>query len=168
MTIKHNVAGVWKTNIPKINVAGTWKTPSAKINVAGTWKAVGKAAEFNTNGDSNFRLLASCYAGLQINSSGSEYEYLNTGGTTNIGTWLKSGAASAVWVECVLVSGSWNSINAGTGTRLQCSTTRSWRIVQTSSGTRTVTCNFKFWDASSGGNLIDETGNISFVAEYGV
>lgn len=165
MTLKINVASVWKEPTTKINVAGVWKVPgSTKINVAGTWKTIGKIAQFNTNGDVNSRFSpGTVYAGLQINSNGTEYEYTNAGGTTSIGTWLKSGLNSAVWVQCTVHSGSWNSINPGTG-RLQCNTTRSYRLVRSTNGTHSCTCTFNFYDAATGGNLIDTTGSIIFSA----
>jgi len=170
MGIEVNVGGVWKTvSGIEVNIAGVWKTVSnIETNIAGVWKSVSSAlsALFNTNGDDNVRTGATCYVGLQINSSGTEYEYTSTGGTTSIGTWLNSGTTSEVWVEMVLVSGTWNSINAGTG-RLATTTTRSWRASRTSLGIKTVRANFKFWDAASGGSLLDETGTITFRAEYG-
>jgi hypothetical protein len=143
--------------IPKVWTGSAWTTLAVTLD-----------ATFNTNGDSNFRFSAICFAGLQINLNGTEYEYTNSGTLGSIGTWLNSGLNSEVWVECVLISGTWNSINAGTGTRLRCDTTRSWRLKQSSNGVNTVQCNFKFWDAASGGNLLDETGTIFFTAEYGV
>jgi hypothetical protein len=126
----------------------------------------GVDAQFNTNGDGNLRIGAQCFVGLQINNNGTEYEYTSTGGTTSIGTWLNKGTTSDVWVEMILVSGTWNSIDAGGG-RLATTTTRSWRSVRSSMGVKNTTANFKFWDAASGGNLLDETGNITFTAEWG-
>lgn len=168
---KINVAGVWKTpSSIKINVAGVWKSPSSiKANVAGVWKTVfpgGPSVSLASNGDFNFRSVGTCYGGLQINSNGIEYEYTNTGGTTSLGNWLDSGLNSEVWILMTLISGTWNSLNAGT-TRLQCSTTRSWRISRSSAGTHTVTARFRAYDAASGGNLLSDTGNITFTVEQG-
>jgi hypothetical protein len=168
--VKHSSAWRTLTGV-EVKHSGAWRdVQTIEVKHGGVWRTVFSAlsAIFNTNGDSNIRLGAACYAGLQISNTGTEYEYTSGGGLGSIGTWLNSGSTSEVWVECVLVSGTWNSLNAGTGTRLATTTTRSWRIVQSSGGIRTVTCNFKFWDAASGGNLLDQTGNVSFVAEYTV
>lgn len=167
MEVKHS--GSWRTlTSVEVKHSGAWRSvKKVYAKHAGAWREVFSAltALFNTNGDGNIILgSGTCYAGLQINSNGSEYEYNNAGTAVSIGTWLVNGTNSEVWVECVLGTGSWNSINAGTGTRLQCNTTRSWRVSTTGAAT-TVSCNFKFWDAASGGNLLDETGTILFTAE---
>lgn len=166
-----NVAGVWKAATPAINVAGVWKTPdSESINVAGAWKQTwptGPVVSPVNGGDSNIRILSTCYAGIQFNANGYEYECINTGSyTQNIGLWLDAGLNSEVWVECILTAGSWNSLNPGTSTRLQLSTTRTWRCLRSSVGVQTATCYFKFWDAASGGNLLHTTGSASYSANY--
>jgi len=154
----------------KARVSGVWQAASTlKVRVSGVWQTVfsgGLSVSLASNGDYNFRAVGTCYAGLQINSNGIEYEYTNTGSTTSLGAWLDAGLNSEVWILMTLISGSWNSINAGT-TRLQCSTTRSWRILRSSTGSHTVTARFRAYDAASGGNLLSDTGNIIFTAEQG-
>ena len=179
MTTSINVAGVWKTPTPKINVAGTWKAPSTiKINVAGTWKTVytsGPTVSASANGDTNVRFSATCYAGAYFSSAGTEFEYTNTGGTTATGVggdgvWLDSGSASGVWVIFTRTGGTKTD---WTGTykksvRYQLSTSRGFYITRTSNGIDTISGYFQFYDASTGGNLLQTTSTATWSAEYTV
>jgi hypothetical protein len=164
-----NVSGVWKSTAPGINVAGVWKTPEEWINVTGVWKKTyptGPAVSAVNGGDTNIRILATCYAGVQFNSNGYEYECINTGSyTQNIGLWLDAGAASEVWVECIVTAGSWNSIDPGAG-RHTLASSKTWRVQRSSIGVQSVTCYFRFWDAASGGNLLQTTATNSYAANY--
>ena len=140
---KARVAGVWQTmSTVKARVAGVWQACSVKARVAGVWQLVHSALScvINSNGDSNIRLNNPCYAGIRLLNTGIEYEYTNSAGSTNIGNWLVAGTAAEVWAYMTVSSGSWNSLNAGINTRLQLSTGRSWRIVQSSVGVRSITC----------------------------
>lgn len=171
MTIKINVAGTWKSSAPKINVAGTWKTPTVKINVAGTWKSVGgPSVSIDVNGRTNVRENAHCYSGAQFATGGTNYEITATAGYSSVGTWLDSGSNSDVWVQWVRTGGTlsaWNSLNPGTG-RLQMDLQRTYRIVQSVTGTSTIIGYFRAYDAASGGNLLDTgaTGTYSAQRTY--
>jgi len=156
------VGGVWKSIADAgIKVGGVWKQPtSMKIKVAGVWKEVWAALSLAASpiGGNiyNFRLGINCYSGLSFNSNGVEYWCTNSGSfTTNKGAWMDSGAAGDYWVQFVVTSGSFNSINPGTG-RLNLATTRQCRIVDTTTSGGSVTCSFtaNFYDAASGGNLV--------------
>jgi hypothetical protein len=176
MGIEHNVAGVWKTpDDIGMNVAGVWKTPDkVSINVAGVWKDVwptGPTVSASANGDGNFRFGAICYAGAQFTNGGIEYEYTNTGGTTSTGvggdgTWLDAGAAADVWVNFVRTGGTKTVFDTLGSARYNLGTTRGYRI-QTS-GTddiQNITGYFQFYDAASGGNLLQQTSSATWTAE---
>ena len=121
------------------------------------------------DGDVNVRFNNPCYAGVQFRLDGSEWEYTNSGGLTQTGVggdaiWLDAGEAADVWVERIVTVGSWNDIDPGAG-RHNLASTRSFRILQTPVGSFTVTGHFKFWDAASGGNLLQQTASASYIAE---
>lgn len=112
---------------------------------------------------------ATAYAGIQFNTSGEEFN-TPTGGssyTSSRGDWLDVGNSDEVWVECNITGGTlgaWNSDNAGTGSRLSLDTTRSWRMLRSTTGTDTTFATFDFYNAASGGNLIGSTGELVFTA----
>ena len=110
------------------------------------------------SGYSNSRSGSSCYVGVQINTDGNEYRCTNAGTyNSNQGVWLDQGTASQVWVEFIRTSGatSWDTLS--NSTRYQLSTTRTFELVQTATGSTSITGYFKFWDAASGGNLLQQT-----------
>jgi hypothetical protein len=117
------------------------------------------------NGDINFTISPTdCFAGVQFNTSGNEFESNNAGlFNQSAGVWLDRGLSSEVWVERVVTSGSWNNMDPGTG-RWQLSTTRSFRVVETGLGSTSVTGYFKFWDAASGGTLLQQTASATYTA----
>lgn len=164
--VKHS--GAWRTLTGiEVKHSGSWRTiKEVWAKHSGAWRQVysGLAAIFNTNGDTNTLFGAgTCYAGIQYNSAGTESEYNTAGGLVSIGQWLVAGTAAEVWVQMTVHSGTWNSLNAGT-TRLQLSTTRSWRLSRSTNGTSTVNCTIKFYDAASGGNELASVGPIDFKA----
>ena len=95
-------------------------------------------------------------AGLQINSSGVEWSS-NAAGSYNVGrgVWLDSGLNSEVWVERTIDSGTLD-VDAGSG-RLVLSTTRTYEKHDATipGGSQTCTVTYDYWDAASGGNLLD-------------
>ena len=106
-----------------------------------------------------------CYAGVQYNSSGTEWGSNSGGGfTVGRGPWLESGAAGDYWVERTVNSGTLDDQDAGTG-RLQLNTTRSFSIVRTANrGVDTANVTFDFYDAASGGSLLASV-TLTFNAE---
>lgn len=109
------------------------------------------------------------YAGVRFNSNGNEYETAGSGwdqtGVGGDGVWLDSGNASDVWVEWNRVSGDLNFSDLDPGSsRLNLGTTRSWRHRRSSVGSDTITGNFDFWDAASGGNNLQTTSNATWTA----
>ena len=172
MSIDINVGGTWKTITDcGINVGGTWKTPSEiHINVAGTWKKVwptGPAVSALANGDYNSGSTGTIYVGVKFATDGEEYERTPIGGYgTTVGTWLDAGTSSEVWVEYIKNSGT-SFVGKTPGTRYQLSSDQQFYLTATSLiSYRTINCYFKFWDAATGGNLLDTTGSASWTAEH--
>lgn len=174
MTISINVAGVWKdVDTPKHNVAGVWKTPDkVSINVVGVWKDVwptGPSVSATADGCSNFRSSGTVYGGPRFLNTGAEQEYTNTGGVTSKGNWLDSGASSEVWVEWTRTGGSLANWDVWPGAgRHQLSTTRSYQINRSSAGVESIAGYFRFYDAASGGNLLQQTSTVTWSIEQGI
>ncbi len=164
--------------ILKVYSGSSWGIATGKVWNGSAWEAkmnfrdssafvklYGPATSAAAAGDTNQRLNNPCYAGAQFASSGTEYIYAPDGGlTVNGDGWLDSGLNSEVWVNRVVTAGSWNDTDPGAG-RLQLSTTRSFRIIRSSNGIHTVTGYFQFWDAASGGNLLQQTPSATYSAE---
>ena len=177
MPVHIRVSGTWKEcDAVYIRVGGVWKeVDQAGIRVGGVWKDTlvsGPTVSPVGNGDTNFRFGSACYAGVQFNTSGIEYEYTAAGSATSSqGNWLDSGLSSEVWVEWTRTGGTlgaWNSINPGT-IRRQLSSTWSYRIIRSTNGTNTIAGYFKMYDAASGGNTLwtGPTATWSAEAEIG-
>lgn len=99
-----------------------------------------------------------CYAGLQINLNGTEYTNLmgsSSALTISRGLWLDSGLSSEVWIERTVNSGDLNWRDPGAG-RLICSTTREYGCRKAGQdGTEVANVTFDYYDAASGGSLLD-------------
>lgn len=118
-----------------------------------------------TGGVSKTRFNNDCYAGVRFNASGNEDTLGPTNGWVNDrGTWLDSGDVAEVWVQRVVNSGSLNNDDPGTG-RLQLNTTREFSVVRTFVGTQSANVTFNFYDAASGGNLLDSV-TYNIIAEF--
>ena len=140
----------WQVNGSDLN------TIFAVLDNTPTISPVGDGQQTSVNG-----LSGNCYAGIQFNSNGIEYERDPATGTFNInkGNWLDSGSASDVWVEFVRTAGAaWNDPGPPAtltyGVRYNLGTTREWKMYRVSFGESTITGYFRFWDAASGGNQI--------------
>ena len=168
--LKVKSGGSWRTiTAPEVKYSGSWRAiKTIEVKSGGVWRAVFSALAVSAlaDGDFNTRRLNPCYGGVQFNTSGLEYEYTILGGTVAVGDgWLDSGASSEVWVERIITAGSWNNLDPGAG-RHQLSTTRSFQLVIGSPGQIAVTGYFKFWDATSGGNLLQQTASATYTVEY--
>lgn len=155
-----NVGGVWKSiDTASINVAGVWKTPdSISINVAGVWKTVWQAlsvivAANKFISDIEFPPTAA-YAWVGVNSDG-DLKSSTTGATPNVAyeTWLDAGLNTQVWVQASISGSALTSGSDATGSRLACSTSRAWGYSTT--GIRSGTLTLDFYDAATGGSLLD-------------
>lgn len=176
--LKVKSGGTWRTiTAPEVKSGGVWRTiKSIEVKSGGVWRSVyasGPSVSPNGAGDYNSRYNNWCYAGLQWNANGTEYVYTATGGTTSRGVWLDSGLNSEVWVEWTRTGGTlgdWDSLGAGNnGVRLQCSTTRSFRLVDSQgvgNASETIIGKWEMWDAASGGNLLWSNTNNTYEAWY--
>ena len=98
-----------------------------------------------------------CYAGIQFNADGNEYSTPVTGEAvfTNLrGQYLTFGSPSEVWVERIVNTGSLNWADPGSG-RYRLDISRSFGLFQTTTGTNTANVTLNFYDAASGGVLIN-------------
>jgi hypothetical protein len=171
MPISINVAGVWKTDdLPEINVASVWKEPdAAEVNVAGVWYEAhaGLAVSASIINVRNFLTSGTCFAGVRYNSVGTEYSCTNSGAfTTSRGNWLDAGDSSEVWIERTVNTGSLNWNDPGAG-RHQMSTTRTFGVSRSIPGKQSANITVDFYDAASGGNLLD-SATYEMDAEQGV
>lgn len=174
MTGHVKVSGAWKELArPFVKVAGAWKgVDAAYVKVGGAWKSFFEnlTVAADTTSVSKLRATGSLdvYALLAYNADG--YEYNNTpfsSGTANnqLSTWLEAGSSSDVWVERTINSGTLD-FDAGAG-RLNLGTTRLFGVQQLDgdgSGVALANVTFNFYDAASGGNLLDSI-TVSFSAE---
>jgi hypothetical protein len=170
------IGGTW-TNIHTMNfkVSGVWQTMlNVKAKVSGVWQTVftsGPQVSASANGDTNIRVGATCYAGARFVSTGAEQEYTSTGGVTTTGVggdanWLDSGTGAEVWVNFVRTSGTKTAFDSLGSSRYQLSSSRGYYITRTSAGIHNITGYFQFWDAATGGNLLQQTSSATWTAEY--
>lgn len=149
-------------------VSGTWQAVSkAYVRVAGVWQEVYSALSVVVSATKSVSAFAihpaSATASVICHSDGDMKTQINGGSAASYETWLQSGSTSEVWVECSIVSGTLSS-GAGTG-RFATTTTRTWTKQKTSGfGADTVVIDLDFYDASTGGNLLDST-RVTLTAE---
>jgi len=154
----------WVDAIAKTYNGSAWENQMKFHDGSSFVPLYGPMTSAAADGDVNVRELAICFAGVDFLADGLEYEYTPSGGTTFVNRWLDRGANSDVWVERVVTAGSWNSRDPGSGRHLL-SSDRKFRCKADVSGTTfTVTGYFKFWDAASGGNLLQQTASVVYSA----
>lgn len=159
----------------KVRGASSWLDPEMKYYSGTAWQtlegaAVAPTVSARADGRFNSILSSTCYCGCAFYTSGLEYEYTAAGSLTNSTTWLDSGISDDVWVMWTRTGGTlsdWNSIGSGNNNvRLNITTTRGYRMVRNAAGTSTIIGYFRFYDAASGGNLLDTTAGATWSAEY--
>ena len=109
------------------------------------------------------------YARIRLDSDGTEDS--NTVGNLSTltdqarGTWLDSGDAGDVWVERTINSGTLDNDDPGAG-RLNLGTGRIYGVSHSTPprGSTTANVTFDFYDAASGGSLL-QTNTIDLTAE---
>lgn len=134
--------------------------------------AAGPTVSARADGATMSRLNLSCYAGIQFNTDGQEWEYSAQGSLILETTWLDTGSSSDVWVMWTRTGGTlsdWDSLGSGNNNvRLNLGTTRSFRIIDTVSsevgGAETIIGYFRFYDAATGGNLLQTTSTVTWSA----
>ena len=109
----------------------------------------------NTAGVSNLIFSATCFAGVQYASDGTEDASTNAG-VFNVdrGNWLDSGPAAGAWVERTINSGSLDWQDPGSG-RFQMSSTRQFGMMALEGELQTCNITVEMFDAASGGNSLD-------------
>ncbi len=162
MTLHVNIGGTWKeVDAPEVKIGAAWKAvDTIQVNIGGFWKDVFTAASgpevsaVSTNVD-RLRSGNTCFAGVRYFNDGNEKSSTNSGSfTQSRGAWLDSGLPEEVWVSRVINSGTLNWVDAGAA-RAQLSVNRTYGVKRTSAGTHTANITCSFWDAASGGNLLD-------------
>ena len=118
-------------------------------------QSAGIQVSANTNNVTNDDTIATVVAGVQFNASGVEWAS-NTAGTYNVsrGLWLDVGLPENVWVERTTVASL--DVDPGTG-RKQLSTTHTYSVSDSTTGGGSVDAvvTFDFYNAASGGDLLD-------------
>ena len=133
------------------------------------WASEGPTVSVTSTLVSRQKATVAAYANIEFNADGTENVNALAGTDTfslNVGTWLTSGNASDVWVERTVNSGTLDAHDPGTG-RKNLGTTQQYGIVDTTlnNGADTAGVTFNFYDAASGGNLL-ESATVSFIANY--
>lgn len=95
---------------------------------------------------------ADAIAQVKVDSDGSLYENIGAG-FVSYEAWLDAGSNTQVWVERTIISGTLD-VDAGSG-RLACTADRIFGVTQTVLGSKATVIDLKFYDAASGGSLLD-------------
>lgn len=109
--------------------------------------------------------------GLYFNIDGEEYR-TNSNGTqaaSSQGTWLDQGTSDQVWIEFTRTGGSATQwVGFSNSTRYQLDVTRKFYIEDVTIGgtNETISGSFSFYDAASGGNLLDSTTTQTWTADF--
>lgn len=154
--------GSWQA-LDKVHakVSGTWQAvQKGYVRVSGVWQEFYSALSVVVSATKSVNAFAihpsTATATVTVHSDGDMKTQINGGGATSYETWLQAGTNSEVWVIATIVSGTLSS--GTTGSRLQCNASRSWTKTKTSGfGTDTCVIDLDFYDAASGGNLLDST-----------
>jgi hypothetical protein len=116
----------------------------------------------------NTRSGGVCFAGIRIGNDGVEYDHNNIGSPEAVvrGTWLLRGTTSDVWVERTINSGTLNVTDDLSSGRQATTTDRDLVMSDSTDDSNPVTTNItlRFYDASSGGNLLS-TATFDLIAE---
>ena len=152
----------WVTAVAKTYNGSAWED-QMKFYDGAAWQelyASGPVVSATVNGRTNFLLGGSCYSGARFYTTGVEYEITSTNGSVSMGNWLDSGAASEVWVEFIRTGGNQtNFVGLTSGVRYQLSSNRSFYVRALLNQFKSITGYFKFWDAASGGTLLQQTSS---------
>lgn len=110
--------------------------------------------------------VGACQANVRVNSNGTLEESNATGGIyTFYEDWLESGSNTEVWVERIIYSSDTLDTDSGSGRR-PCTGINTFGITESTIGNKkTATIDLNFYDASTGGNLLD-TQTVTLSAEY--
>jgi hypothetical protein len=112
----------------------------------------------------NTEAAGTVISNIKIDSDGMVYES-NSAGSYGAATetWLTSGLNSEVWVERQITSGTLTTDDIG-ASRVACTSDLETGVTRAAPGTKTAQVIFSFYDAASGGNLLD-TAHVLFEAD---
>ena len=98
-----------------------------------------------------------CTCAVKIDIDGDFYASDNVGGYSAASeTWLERGLNSQVWVERTIDTGSLATDDIGAG-RAACTSDLEIAVIRTTSGEDRATGNFRFYNAPTGGTLLETT-----------
>lgn len=165
--LKYYNGSSWVSAFAKVWNGSAW-VGLLKYYSGSAWVALGATLSVvvaATKSITNFRTFTTpCYSGVRVDNDGDLKALNNTGTTyTSYETWLDAGTTAEVWVQCDIVSGTLTS--GTTGSRLATTVDRSWYITRSVTGNKTTVIDLKFYDAASGGNLLD-TQRVTLSANY--
>lgn len=107
-----------------------------------------------------------CYAGVSLNSDGTEYAFSNAGSATgtSMALWMLSGENTNYWARCTLNSGTLDASNSGTGSWIALSSTLSWAIIRDTTGTDAADFDLEIATDASGSPVIVAATNYTLSA----
>lgn len=121
---------------------------------------LGTKLHFTFNGGGS-----SCVCNVRISSDGNYYESNNNGGYgTADELWLESGSAGDVWLERTITSGTLDTDDVGTGRVNLGSGDYDLGVTAPNGNIDSAEFTLDFYDASSGGTLLD-TADINVSAD---
>lgn len=138
---------------------------------AGTAAAAGDGPPVVTLSSTNveWTSIFETWANLRYNTSGTEEQ--NSSRMDNFagsrGDWLDSGSSADVWFERTVNSGSLNNSDPGSGRKqMTSSMTLSCHDSDVGIGAEGANLDIEMWDASSGGNSLDDVAGLVMVASW--
>jgi len=113
----------------------------------------------------DYEFSSTAYAWYQVDSDGDIKTSTTSASPTVVQeTWLDAGLNSQVWVEASISGTALEAGSSATGSRLACTSDRKWGYTAGPGVLKAGTLTVNFYDASSGGNLLD-TQTVSLSAE---
>lgn len=150
--------GVWRTlTAPEVKSGGVWRAlRTIEVKLSGTWRTVFQEAvqvivaatkSIVDIEDDPFNAEAI----VKVDSDGGLYQGFPS--FSFYETWLDAGLNSQAWVQRTIISGTLSG-DAGSS-RLACTSDRQFSVLQVVVGTKTCIIDLKWYDAASGGSLLD-------------
>ncbi|KKL97104.1 hypothetical protein LCGC14_1837800 [marine sediment metagenome] len=107
--------------------------------------------------EDNTRSGGPCTQGIKIDSDGDFYVSDNVGSYGAASeTWLERGTTSQVWVERTIDTGSLDTDDIG-ASRVACTSDLELIVVRPTSGDQQATGSLRFYNAPTGGTLLETT-----------
>ena len=171
MAISVGVGGVWKTmNNLSVGVGGVWKqVQKVSVGVGGVWKDAWTyltvSVPATLSDQTNTISTADATTSFTVSNTGAISSVENN---SMAGTWLTAGNASQVDVRLTQVSLTGGSMaGSALATWLNCGTSRTWSLTNTTNGTSTYTFTgtLEFRDATTLAVLDTATVTLSAIVE---